>query len=365
MNSFFIALVKTLDANLYNYYIDNFDTYRFNRTPKRILMDYLINWLGKFGINNRSLSIAKLGDLSHYLEPLDKLYKNLEDQPSKDLLVLIFAFRILGFRKVKLPLSNPDFVKSIKAIDKIKLNDDPILIDAGFINFTLHKYNLKKIGFPIELYFTALGLWHDFIALQYEYHQNNKEIKVRKGDVVFDCGACWGDTALYFSNAVDDTGRVFSFEFVSSNIKIFKRNVSLNTELSKRITLIDRPLWSTAEVPMYVVDQGPGSKISFDRLKDSVVVKTQTIDAVVRDLEINKIDFIKMDIEGAELDALQGAMNSIQKFRPTLAIAVYHRISDFHTISSWIKELNLGYRMYLGHYSIHAEETILFAEVDK
>jgi len=365
MNSFFIALVKTLDANLYNYYIDNFDTYRFNRKPKRILMDYLINWLGKFGINNRSLSISKLRDLLDDFEPLDKLYKNLEDQPSKDLLVLIFAYRILGFRKVKLPLSNPDFSKKIKAIEKIKLNDDPILIDAGFSNFTLHKYNLKKIGFPIEFYFTALGIWHDFIALQYEYRQNNKVIKARKGDVVFDCGACWGDTALYFSNEVDDTGRVFSFEFVNSNIDLFKRNVSLNTVLSKRITLIERPLWSTPEVPMYVVDQGPGSKISFDRLEDSVVVKTQTIDAVVRDLEISKIDFIKMDIEGAELDALQGAVNSIQKFRPTLAIAVYHRISDFHTISSWIKELNLGYKMYLGHYSIHTEETILYAEVDR
>ena len=74
---------------------------------------------------------------------------------------------------------------------------------------------------------------------------------------------------------------------------------------------------------MYVVDQGPGSKISFDRLEDSVVVKTQTIDAVVRDLEISKIDFIKMDIEGAEMDALAGASQLMESCRPAIFMEWY------------------------------------------
>ncbi len=68
-----------------------------------------------------------------------------------------------------------------------------------------------------------------------------------------------------------------------------------------------------------------------------------------------------MDIEGAELRALKGAEETLKKFCPKLAIAVYHRINDFWTIPKYIDALGLGYRFYLRHFTIHSEETILFA----
>jgi hypothetical protein len=76
------------------------------------------------------------------------------------------------------------------------------------------------------------------------------------------------------------------------------------------------------------------------------------------------VDFIKMDVEGAEVEALRGAENTIRKFRPKLAISVYHSISDFVDVFELISSLNLGYRFYLGHYTIHWYETILFAMCD-
>ena len=69
-----------------------------------------------------------------------------------------------------------------------------------------------------------------------------------------------------------------------------------------------------------------------------------------------------MDIEGAELLALEGAIKTIIKFRPKLAIAIYHSMSDFVAIPYWILNLNLGYEIFIGHYTIHAEETICFAK---
>ena len=83
-----------------------------------------------------------------------------------------------------------------------------------------------------------------------------------------------------------------------------------------------------------------------------------------KEKKISKVDFIKMDIEGAEINALNGARKTIQKFRPKLAIAVYHSIKEHYTIPQLIKEIEPGYRLYLDHFTIHEEETVLFAEYD-
>jgi hypothetical protein len=88
-----------------------------------------------------------------------------------------------------------------------------------------------------------------------------------------------------------------------------------------------------------------------------------TIDQIVRRDNIPRIDLIKMDIEGSELSALRGATSTIRRCRPKLAISLYHRSEDFFAIPSWIDSLDLGYRFFLEHYSIHHEETVLFSTV--
>ena len=72
-----------------------------------------------------------------------------------------------------------------------------------------------------------------------------------------------------------------------------------------------------------------------------------------------------MDIEGSELNALRGAEKTIKKFRPKLAISLYHRQDDFITIPEYLNNLNVGYNFYLDHFTIHHEETVLFASHDK
>ena len=89
---------------------------------------------------------------------------------------------------------------------------------------------------------------------------------------------------------------------------------------------------------------------------------TISIDDFVIRNNINDIGFIKMDIEGAEPIALEGAIETIKKFRPVLAIAIYHSMEDFINIPRWILNLDLGYELFVGHYTIHREETICFAK---
>ncbi len=68
-----------------------------------------------------------------------------------------------------------------------------------------------------------------------------------------------------------------------------------------------------------------------------------------------------MDIEGLELSALQGAKESIKKYKPNLAICIYHKNSDIVDIPKFIIDLNLGYKLYIRHYSMCTEETVLYA----
>ena len=72
-----------------------------------------------------------------------------------------------------------------------------------------------------------------------------------------------------------------------------------------------------------------------------------TIDDFVREKNIPKVDFIKMDIEGAELDALKGAINTIKTFKPKLAICIYHKPEHFYEIPTFIKSIVPEYKIWL------------------
>jgi len=101
----------------------------------------------------------------------------------------------------------------------------------------------------------------------------------------------------------------------------------------------------------------PGACFAMDK------VPTTTIDEMAVRNNVPRLDFIKMDIEGSELSALQGAETSIRRWQPKLAISLYHRPEDFFSIPLWIDSLGVGYRFFLDHYSIHNEETVLYASV--
>ncbi len=69
-------------------------------------------------------------------------------------------------------------------------------------------------------------------------------------------------------------------------------------------------------------------------------------------------------LQGAELAALKGAEHTLRRFKPKLAICVYHRLEDFFDIPDYLASLQLGYRFFLRHFTIHIDETVLFATVN-
>ena len=93
------------------------------------------------------------------------------------------------------------------------------------------------------------------------------------------------------------------------------------------------------------------------------MVKTMSIDDYVRINNIEKVDFIKLDVEGCELAALMGSFETILKHKPKLAICIYHKTQDLWEIPEYIKSIMPKYKLYIDHFTINHEESILFAKI--
>ena len=89
----------------------------------------------------------------------------------------------------------------------------------------------------------------------------------------------------------------------------------------------------------------------------------QTADLIDLDtcLKDKKVTFIKMDVEGAELEALKGARDLILINRPKLAICIYHKVDDIFTLPQYLLSLHSDYKFALRHYGLSDTETVLYA----
>lgn len=295
--------------------------------------------------------------LEEYGQRLERVYTVLDNNESKDWLVRMVAYKILGHEKIKLPTNTPAYFLIRNSQQKYLNYDQFVEVFFSGSKRKLYLADLSRMGKNIKVY--SAGLDHIFIHQQHKY----KDIVVpQKGDVVLDCGACYGDSCLYFADLVGETGKVYSFEFIPGHIDVFRENLRLNPSLQEITDLIEFPLWDQKGVKVYFKDDGPGSRVGlsmFDGYQG--VVETLTIDSFYEDRGLDKVDYIKMDIEGAELFALKGGERVIRKHRPKLAISSYHSLDDFVNIPLWIDGLDLGYKIYLDHTTIHWEETNVFA----
>jgi len=346
---------------------DNWDFVRFGpvrRSRIDSITHKLMNLLTRKGIaiwpRHLNLQVkTALSQLKGHMEGLGRVYDLLEDEASKLMLVKVVAYRIMGFRKVKLPLNNPSYWSMRNLVTSLANKNDTV--KTRFLNCRLNRYQLDKIGIPLDLYSGVPAITSLFVLKQYEYNKTTSPIKAQYGDYVIDAGGGWGDTALYFAREVGSEGKVFTFEFMPSNLDAMLRNFYLSASLKRRIEIIRKALWCESGLSLFFVDKGPASRARTEPTGDlDLSVKALSIDDFVRKRGLPRVDFIKMDIEGAELKALKGAVRTIKRHRPRVAISLYHSLDDLVEIPQFLSSFNLGYKFYLDHFTIHREETILF-----
>jgi len=175
-------------------------------------------------------------------------------------------------------------------------------------------------------------------------------------EVFVDCGAYDGDTIReVLQRRGDSFSRIVSFEPEPTNFSTVQQYLaSLPTATSSRISLLPYALSSSRGQVRF----SPGEQSSAISADGEIVVETAPIDDFLRDLTPT---YIKMDIEGAEVDALEGARRSIARHRPILAICLYHRQSDLWRIPLLIDSIYSGYRYFLRSHDTDGWQTVGYA----
>ena len=293
-----------------------------------------------------------------YGEGLANTYNLLADEYSQSVLIEVLAYRLLGFRRVKLWTNTPAYWEARSLAGSLPTQGRSIF--AGANTRRLFRTDLSSIGYPITVFTHPLDITYQFLFNHYAYEHTNPSIGVLDGDYVIDGGASWGETALRFAHDAGETGRVFSFEFEPRSLEILKMNLALNAGLASRITVVEKGLWKDSSTILNFASTGPSTTV---RKKPAQRQDEEAFSISIDDFAstLPRIDFIKLDVEGAELSTLHGAEKTIRKYRPKLAISVYHNLSDFVDIPAYLSSLELGYRFYLDHVTIYGEETTLFA----
>jgi FkbM family methyltransferase len=278
----------------------------------------------------------------------------LRDEPSRNLFRSLILFRILGYRRTKVAIDRSTFLAAKAQASDLPAADSSIK-DGGV--FTLEHFEIPSRTGILKIDCLRANVFFSFFLKQYYLTGREVEILPCPGDYAIDAGACFGDTALAFADSVTPEGRVFSFEPLSSHLGIIHHNLEQNPEIGN-VTVFPFALGDhNHEGDVASGDINPGFSVA----QENSGVKLRTLDSMVEDGSIPKVDFVKMDIEGFELAALKGAEQTLRRFRPKLAISIYHNWEDYWTILKYVDGLKLGYRFYLENYTLSDGETILYA----
>ena len=175
-------------------------------------------------------------------------------------------------------------------------------------------------------------------------------VAVRSGDIVFDVGSHLGTFTRFALQS--GARRVVAFEPESINIACFKRTFQKEI-LQGQVVLVEAAAWETPGIltlgcadPNDHCASGKGSVVCLRSQKDAPSVSAVTIDDVAQRLTLDRVDFLKLDIEGAERHAIRGGRHVISHFRPRMAICIYHRPDDPTIIPREVLDCRRDYQVF-------------------
>lgn len=171
-------------------------------------------------------------------------------------------------------------------------------------------------------------------------------------EIFVDIGCYDAATSVNFAKWCKGPSFVYAFEPDFRRIEECKRNLK-NNKIDYK--LIDKGVWKEDGTLHFSMTR----EMAFaSEAEEGVDIEVTSLDEALGN---DKVTFIKMDIEGCELQALEGAENVIRKNNPKLAISIYHRWEDIFEIPEIILKYYPNYKLYLRHYSVACYETVLYA----
>ena len=275
-------------------------------------------------------------------ENFNIFYDMLEDNTSKKFFKKAVIYRyMLAFY----PKAFGNIKNSIHLVFKYSI------VNIFYWIFKRILFIIQRFKYPLEI--EVFITFYIFGLKQY----NIKNIfEVKEDATIFDIGAWKGDTAYFFSKKCSDKAKIYAFEpdnYAFQILEKVKDKYKLNNVIPQNI------LFSNIENEVDFISMIPNTPA----IKKNAI----TIDKFVEENNIEKIDYIKMDVEGAERNILEGAIKTIKKFKPHLAIAIYHGgklfMEDFYDVPIFIKNvINEDYEYYIRTFHPAGLETILFCK---
>lgn len=228
------------------------------------------------------------------------------------------------------------------------------MCDENAVNMAID--NAKTLGMNSE----NILVFNDFSSKTLEERQYFEDFMCcHSGEVFVDAGALNLNTTMQFRKhcmkyGVTDS-KVIAFE--PDIISFEKMKKIINEKNIQDVEVINAGLYNTNTTLQFNLLGNGSSSINENG--------TTQINVVALDSQVKeKVTFIKMDIEGAELEALKGGRETIVRYKPKLAICVYHKPEDIVEIPLYIKKIVPEYKLYLRHYSNSTNETVLYAIIE-
>ncbi len=175
-------------------------------------------------------------------------------------------------------------------------------------------------------------------------------------EVFVDCGAYIGDTAEELIRRDPAFSRIVAIEADAQNFDhLMKWLATLDAPVASRITALNIAVGAKRDRLRFRASGNDGARLATD---GNVVVECIPIDDLA---PVAEPTFIKMDIEGFELEALQGARRSIQTHRPILSICAYHKQDDLWRIPLFVHTMVEDYRCFLRSHDVDGKELVCYA----
>lgn len=245
-----------------------------------------------------------------------------------------------------------------KIISKMELLEDDVLfveLDNGsrfyvprteFIPFEIRYGELHKLGKIKGLeYFDCWGeLYRQYVIEVYE-----KYYKLKRGDIVVDAGTHIGVFTIKSAKVVGNEGKIIAIEPEPKNLNFLQRNIEANK--LNNITVVPKGIWSKKGKLKLYLSKCIGRHSFFPQWASSnkfIEVEVDTLDNILKELGVRRVNFIKMNVEGAEVEALKGMEETIKNNGDIkLAIGAHHSVNGavngkwtYKTISRQLKEKN-------------------------
>lgn len=167
-------------------------------------------------------------------------------------------------------------------------------------------------------------------------------------DIFIDCGSCEGETAAQFASL---GCKVYSFELNKTNYELARKLAAEKNFVLENLGL------GSHEYEAHYIDDHASSRLDPNGSEIAQIVK---LDTYVQEKGLPRVDYIKLDVEGAEFDVLKGAAMSIACWKPKLAISTYHKLNDLWTLMNFVKSIRSDYEFAMRQFFISKMNHLMF-----